>query len=66
MITLDVCGAVYRAEVSYGGHYFRWDFTRENAESTRHSIAMAAHSADTPFDWMVAGLLIRLIRENVK
>jgi hypothetical protein len=66
MITLDVCGAVYRAEVNYGGHYFRWDFTRDNAEQTRRAIAMVAHSGTTPFDWLVATLLIRLIIENVK
>lgn len=66
MITLDVCGAIYRAEVSYGGHFFRWDFIAKNAEQTRRAIALAAHSADTPFDWLVAALLIRLIRENVK
>ena len=66
MITLNVCGAVYRAEVEYGGHYFRWDFTANNVASTRHSIALAANSPDTPFDWMVAALLIRLIKENVK
>jgi hypothetical protein len=66
MITLDVCGAVYRAQVEYGGHYYRWDFTADNVASTRHSIALTAHSPDTPFNWLCAALLIRLIRENVK
>jgi hypothetical protein len=66
MITLDVCGAVYRAEVEYGGHYFRWDFTRDNSEQVRRAIAVVVHSKTTPLDWMVAALLIRLINENVK
>jgi len=65
MMTLEVCGAIYRAEVNYEGHYFRWEFTKENVAQARRSIAMAAHSGDTPFDWMLASLLIRLIRENV-
>jgi len=66
MITLEVCGAIYRAEVEYQGHYFLWEFTRENVAETRRSIAMAAQSSETPFDWLLASLLIRLIRENVK
>jgi hypothetical protein len=66
MMTLEVCGAVYRAQVEYAGHYYRWDFTRENAAQVRRSIAMAANDSSQPFDWLVAALLIRLIRENVK
>lgn len=65
-MTLDVCGAVYRAQVEYAGHFYRWDFTRENAAQARLLIAMAADDPTTPFDWLVAALLIRLIQENVK
>jgi hypothetical protein len=66
MITLYSCGAIYRAEVVYGDHYFRWDFVAENAKQARHAIAQAAHSGSTPLDWLVASLLIRLILEHVK
>lgn len=65
MITLDKCGVIYRVQVEYGGHYYRWDFTRDNAEITRQTITRVAHSPDTPLDWPVAALLIRLILENV-
>jgi len=66
MITLEQCGLIYRAEVRYAGHYFRWDFTRETSNTACVQIGLAAYSADTPIDYLVATLLCRLIRDNVQ
>jgi hypothetical protein len=49
--------------MQHGGHAFVWRFRRDQVDNTRRLIAWQAWQKDTPFDFMAAALVLRILRE---
>jgi hypothetical protein len=63
MVTLACTNGIWTAAMQHGGHAFVWRFRRDQVDNTRRLIAWQAWQKDTPFDFMAAALVLRVLRE---